>query len=388
MMIYAVPRARLTPAPLQPDAAGNLTLEGELTEPADYVSGYVNQGRFGVAPCSIDPAVGRPRFRASCPLAPGDATAWVQLFFAQPRRVLAIPFVQVLARRSLEEPLLFRPESYAGDRPVGSAAEFSAAVVEQLNAVRAQATLPPVGLAAAQSATAARLATHYFSATLAPRRRYQDADEIAMGLLAGWEVGGMIRDGHFISNVVANTRDAGRWLTATLAMPLGRTALLAPDIETIALGPLLLSEPNGLGAVITGYRFHHGNDHNQDVARLYARMAEARKRAGQEAPRHLAALDKDMSTELQRVNAGQIQPRQAMDEMLADAAARYGRSMRAYLIEATSLDAFEIPPTVARQRHLDLEIGITHHRPQGAAWAQLVILVVYADYEAGTYQQI
>jgi hypothetical protein len=27
-----------------------------------------------------------------------------------------------------------------------------------------------------------------------------------------------------------------------------------------------------------------------------------------------------------------------------------------------------------------MEIGVTHHRPPGAAWAQLVILVIYVDY--------
>ena len=77
-----------------------------------------------------------------------------------------------------------------------------------------------------------------------------------------------------------------------------------------------------------------------------------------------------------------------MDTMLAEGVHRFGHNMRAYLFEATSLDAFEIPSMIQRQRHLDVEIGVTHHRPQGAAWAQLVILVVFIDYEGGIYQQI
>jgi len=49
---------------------------------ADYFEGYVNQGRFGVKECLVDPSVERPSFRVSCRMAPGDQTAWIQIFFA------------------------------------------------------------------------------------------------------------------------------------------------------------------------------------------------------------------------------------------------------------------------------------------------------------------
>ena len=45
--------------------------------------------------------------------------------------------------------------------------------------------------------------------------------------------------------------------------------------------------------------------------------------------------------------------------------------------EATSLDALEIPAEVLSQANLQLEVGVTHYKPPGAAWAQLVIIVVY-----------
>ena len=32
------------------------------------------------------------------------------------------------------------------------------------------------------------------------------------------------------------------------------------------------------------------------------------------------------------------------------------------------------------QPTLHLEIGVTHHKPKGAAWAQFVILVVFQDF--------
>ena len=54
--------------------------------------------------------------------------------------------------------------------------------------------------------------------------------------------------------------------------------------------------------------------------------------------------------------------------------------MRGYLVEATSLNALEIPKEILEQPTLHLTIGVTHFKPEGAAWAQLVILVVFVDY--------
>jgi hypothetical protein len=56
---------------------------------------------------------------------------------------------------------------------------------------------------------------------------------------------------------------------------------------------------------------------------------------------------------------------------------RFKASSRGIVVEATSLDALEIPAEVLSQANLQLEIGVTHYKPPGAAWAQLVIIVVY-----------
>jgi hypothetical protein len=93
IVCYASPRARVTALALVPDAQGNVTLDGELLEAADFVEGFVNQGRFGVQRCALDAGVTRPRFRAVCHVADGDTAAWVQLLAAPPRRALVSPFL-------------------------------------------------------------------------------------------------------------------------------------------------------------------------------------------------------------------------------------------------------------------------------------------------------
>lgn len=234
-------------------------------------------------------------------------------------------------------------------------------------------------LAAAQSATAAALAGHYFAAAQGPKPD-ETLDTIALGLLAGWQVGGMIRDGSFFWSLLPLTRDAGRWLGAALAMPMGRVALLEPDIEEVAIGPTLVSSPEAIGAIVTGYRFHHGADHARDARRLLLRIALARKRMGLNVPGRLAGMDAVLKDELARVNEGRARPFEALEATLERGVDRFGADMRGWVVEATSLDAVEIPAEVLRQPTLHLEVGVTHHKPKGAAWAQLVIVVVYVDY--------
>jgi hypothetical protein len=70
----------------------------------------------------------------------------------------------------------------------------------------------------------------------------------------------------------------------------------------------------------------------------------------------------------------------ALRASLEEAAGRnVGAAMRGIVVEATSLDALEIPPQVLARPGLQLEIGVTHYKPPGAAWAQFVIVVVYVS---------
>jgi hypothetical protein len=382
LLAYAFQAAELKPVSRvagRSGEPGEITVEGQLKGPAQYVAGYINQGRYGVGSCFVDPTVPRPRFRISCLMNPEDETARVDLVYAQPQRVLAVVFAQLLARRSGATHLSYREVSYAEPREVLDAAAFSLAAIEALNRVRGQASLPAVRLSTAQSASAARVAGHYFAAANG-QGRAQEMDTIALGLLAGWQVtSGQIRDGNFVSTLVPHTRDVGRWLSATLEMPLGRSALLSDDIEELALGPVTLSDPEAVGAIAIGYRFHRGNDHTADVRRLIVRAVLARRKRKLPDPRRLG-IEVRMREELARVYAGQIRPMEALHNVLEEGVLKFGANMRGYVVETTSLHALEIPEEILAQNTLHLEIGVTHHKPPGAAWAQLVILVIFIEY--------
>src|SRR5262249_18384615 len=150
-----------------------------------------------------------------------------------------------------------------------------------------------------------------------------------------------------------------------LATPLGRIALMDPNIEELAFGPTVRAQPDALGAVVAGYRFHHGNDHAQDVRRLLFKVLAARKRLGLPPPQRLGQIDEAMASELGRVNQGQQQPWDALQDLLEVGVTRFGANMQGYLLEATSLNAVHIPPQILEQPMLQLGIGVTHFKPPG-----------------------
>jgi hypothetical protein len=342
---YSSLDADMLPFSLVPDAQGEITAEGEAREAADYFVGYVNRGRVGVEACLVDPSLHHPRFRFICRVDPADETAWIDLLYAPPRRALAKPFAHILARRSPGQAISYVAPASAITGPIAREADFAPAVLGELNRIRQQAGLPAVHLAEAQSLTGERLAKHYFTADVANGDRHE-ADTIALGMIAGWQVqDGVIRGGSFISTTMPESKDAGLWLSIALSLPMARESLLDREVEEVAVGPAVLLEPPGLGAITSGYRFYHGNDHRQDVWRLFQRVLVARKRLSLPPPRRLTDVENGMLEQLARVYEGNAEPMEALDVVL-----KLGT------------------------------IGVTHHKPKGAAWGQLVVFVAFIDY--------
>jgi hypothetical protein len=174
-----------------------------------------------------------------------DATAWLEIVYAPPRSVLALPIVRVLARRDATAPLTFTEQPYGAGAADHGRGGVRAGGRRGLNTARAAAGLQPVRLADVQSATAARVARQYFAAALgkagqgalapgANRRDQHHRARAAGGVAGGGDDSSTAR---FVSVLAPHTRDAGRWLDTALAMPLGRWALMARDWTRSRWGP-------------------------------------------------------------------------------------------------------------------------------------------------------
>ena len=230
-----------------------LAISGEAIQPVEEIFAHVNQGRLGYAKCELDRSVALPRFTVSCPLAPGDSSAIAEVAMREPGRMLGISAMRVLARRPQESALRWQRAAREASRPAASPGDFAEQVSVALGRVRASAELRPLGLSLPQSEQANELAPYVFAGSLGTGSPAL-ADLAVLGLFAGWQVGGVVKDAMIASDMSSTSLDAARWLATALERPSARAALLDPDARVLAVGSLASQDPPISAAVAVTYQ--------------------------------------------------------------------------------------------------------------------------------------
>jgi len=361
---------RLARTPLVPGAGGDVLLQGEVLGPVVTLRALVNRGRYGYATCAVAPSVALPRFTIVCPTAPDDEVAWISVSALPPGRVLGNTVLEMMVWPAGTPGKAYTRLTRSG----GPASATSAAdLVQEINRLRAEAKLPALTLADQESAVAVRLAPHYFSSSAAGGGDGK-ADQVALGLLAGWEVGGTLRDAHFVSTWLGDASSWSEVIRAALARPLGRQTLLDPTAERVAVGPV--TAEHAYGALFTTYALFDGYHHDRDAGAVAERIGALRVAAGVGKVRLAPDLSADANLAAKLVQAGQRTPKEALDALLQRIVDRTGRSVRGWAAEATALDRIVLPTELTASPTLTVGIGVGHHRPAGSAWGRFVVFIV------------
>lgn len=371
--LLAADEVRLEATPRAVDASRRISLRGVVRSPAAEIGATINRGDFASNACERDRAVALPQFAFSCRLDDADKAAWVQISVRRNGRLLEDPVADLLAYEGDPAKLEYKARASGTPAPIASAAAFAPALLTTLNRVRAAGKLPPLTLAEKQSAEATRLTGTLVDALL--HQKDEDADRIVLGLLAGWEVGELIRNGGFFVGQVAATRDANAWLDYALERPMGRVALLDPKARRIAIGAAMPEGASAIAAAVTTYQLFDG-DHDAESARIFARATAAREDAG------LAALPRLVPAELRAqadlVREGKREPMAALDAAMHAVAQRMHVGVSGHLVETNDLEHVTIPDVVLRAPAGSVAIEVTHHRAEGAAWGQYVVFYLVA----------
>ncbi|MFT3770351.1 MAG: hypothetical protein QM820_33405 [Minicystis sp.] len=375
--VAVVPQTvRLDRTPLAPGPDGKVVLRGEVLGSAVGLRALVNRGRHSYAECVVSPGVRLPRFEVTCDTTREDEVAWLSISALPPGRVLGAPVLEMLVW-----PGGAPGKSYAKlARASGDAADARPeALVQEINKVRKEAGLAPVRLAEAESRTSAQIAPHYFAAV--EGQGPDVADQVALGLLAGWEVDGMVRHGHFVSTWVQN---AGSWsevVRAATSRPLGRETLLDPAAERVAIGPVVAG--HAYGALFSTYALFDAYRHDNDARAVAARIGADRAARGLAAPKMIVEMNAEAERAAQSVQTGARAPEVALDDLLHRVSERLGRNVRGWAAETTSLDRLKLPDELAGLPSLTLGIGVAHHKRPGHAWGRFIIYLVVLDEGGG-----
>jgi hypothetical protein len=376
MTALAKPTADVVVSPA--DATGQVLVHGMAPADTEGVIALINQGDKGVTSCEADLATALPLFAFKCPMVEGDKTAWVEVAARARGRLLMRSIGLALARRDATAALVYSAAPREA-RAVGSSADLSAAVLDGVNRARAEAKLAPLTLTRAQSATNERLAPHFFAASMESDQA--KADMVSLGLIAGWEVEGTIRNGNLFAALLSGSNDANGWLDYALEMPMGRHTMLHAGSRQIAIGAAPSQMLGGLGAVVTTYEFFGGTDHRADVAHVFARLSRLRAARGLPKPVAMPGM-KTLGMQAALVNAGQKDADQALNEALVAERDRSGRSMRGWVLATNDLDSMPFPAEVLAAGPLTIGVEVTHFRPEGAAWGSYVVFFVMPQKDA------
>jgi hypothetical protein len=360
----------LEPVAPAPDDPRRVVLRGTLRSPAADAVALVNQGDFGFASCAPDPGVHLPAFSFTCTLAPGDSYAWAQILVRRAGRVLDDAAADVILYGGDPARTEYRAGPTAGDE-VQPAGDFKARLVMAINAVRGRGGLAPLTVAAKQSDSDARVVGTMLDATF--KHRGTDADRIALGMLAGWDVEGTIREGRLFMGFAVEGHDPAAWVDFALERPFGRAALLDPAARRVAVAPALPKSAGGVGAVVTTYSMFDSTDHDTDTEVLARRLVEARHALGRPLLTRLEHV-RSLDEQSRRVLEGAVEPGAALNtamQTLADQSA--GSRVLGFLSEGNDLEHAPLPDVLLSAPAGKWAIAVTHHRVKGAAWGQYVI---------------
>jgi hypothetical protein len=362
--------------PMVPEG-GHVVIRGELLMPAEHLQGLANAGRFGVHHCVADPQLRLPRFALTCDVDGQDPSSRLEVAAFPPGRVLGPVVLSLLVWPAGAPGDTFtRPgtEGAACAAPAGG--DVAGALAACVNQARLEARLPPLQASPAQSQTAARLAPHFFAALLGAEPELV-ADKVVLGVRAGWDVGAPLRYGQFASGLVQGGSEVARLVASVLERPSGREALLDPDANRLAVGPIAGGAGQKvLGALFGTYALFEGRDDPRDVERVLQRLSDLRARQGRPAAHRLSSAEGDIAAAARRIAAEGRAPTDALNDALQTTAERTHAAVKGWWVDAAKLDEMDLPPELLQAPTLNVAVAVSHYRREGEPWTRYVVVLV------------
>jgi hypothetical protein len=382
MVAYGYRQVRVEPFSPRVGSDGKLEIEGEVLGPAAGVKALVNRGRFGVAACESPADLKPPRFHFVCEVDRRDRATNVALTITLPSRLLSRGALSVMAWPGEETVEAYRLPDYARRQWVFENDRVPGDFTDLLNDVRREAGLGPVELDPVQSEIAAELAPHFFAAIF-DRKPELTADLVVLGMIAGWSVDGIVQSGHFAAAWALRTNDLGRLLATALEYPVSREALLARDIDRIAVGPMLETTKGreSLAAVFGTYSLFDERGHEAIAAEVYEKLEADRRERGLGAPERLTDIAGPCQRAASHVKAG-ADPTDAMNVLLRQSVQILRAPVAGWMGEARDFEELEFPEEYLTSPSLRVAVAVTYRQPEGEPWGRYVVMLVVSDPEA------
>jgi len=358
---------------------GSFVVRGELLIEAGDVSAAVNRGRYGIDKCQRDAAVRLPRFAFRCQTDPKDRESWLSVTTTPPGRLLGRGALGVVLFPSGEPGAVWKRPSLGEHVVVGPGTDVSREITRLVNRIRKDAGLEPLELSQPQTEVAQKLAPYYFATAfgLGPDGA---GDLVVLGLLAGWNVEGMVESGNFASSWVMQSLDLDRLVATALQYPSGRQALLAPEARRLAVGSVVRNDPPFVAGIFGTYAIFQEASHDEAARRVLEALDAARAARGKRPARILTQVASLGRLAAARVQGGEKAP-DVLNDLLRQSSQILRRSVNGWFVDARDLGQIAFPEDLLERDEVEVAVGVSHHQPSGEAWGRYVVLIVAAGPE-------
>ena len=243
---FGPPKVRLSSIDSTPESGRSVRIRGTILGPTAWLRAYTGEGALGFHACEPTRYVIAllPDFDMTCKVAVEDPYAVLDLLAAAPQALLGRQVLTLVLSTGRPLPSTFHRLTVYGVPSSGT-------LLEQFNAVRAKLGHGALREAPTQSRTAHALIPHYFAA--AANRDFTNLDFITLGVMAGWDVPGPLRDSQFMSFRGAVAGGAPSFLSQLLFFPSNRAVLLDANAQQAALATWQDEKNKGVWGLLATY---------------------------------------------------------------------------------------------------------------------------------------
>lgn len=352
---------------------GNVfVVQGRKGPGIDLVMGHANRGSFGFSRCRTMPSAAGS-FSLECPLDASDDQTYVEIAASEKGRVLA----------SRQATILVAPggsslgNTWRGPAGAGAGTPEPLALLRQTNQLRQSLGMQPLADAPRQRAQSDALIPWYAAATSGAADP-EIADQVVLGLLAGYAVDGIIRDADFVSDAMYGSGPEA--LAYLLESPGARSTLLEPAAEKAAIS--VQSQGHSSLATFTTYQFFsERTDYDRAERILLDRLDQVRVYRGKDRVIRVGdsgQTEAALSQAVARIKAG-TPPGKAMSAALDEIVHKLGVTLRAQVMSTNDLESVEFPRILLQLDHPVIALKVGHYQSPGQPWGEYVVIMFIGD---------
>jgi len=371
---FGVPKVKIVAIDSPLAGARTVRIRGTILDATAWLRAYTGEGLLGFHAC--DPtrptAAVLPDFDLTCTVASEDPYAVFDMLSAAPHALLGRQVLMLVLPTGRPVRPTFRRLAVYGVPPRGG-------LLEQFNAVRAQLGREPLRDVPVQSRTAHALVPHYFTA--AANKDAASVDFITLGMMAGWDVAGPLRDSQFLSFRGMLGQGASSFLSQLLFFPSNRAVLLDRDAKEVALATMQDDKDKGVWGLLTTYTAFEPRSYPEVEAGLLDELDRQRQSRGKPPVARIAMRETDSVLEhvMEKLARGQVNPNEGLAQVLRTLTRRMQRGLDGRVSYATAVDGWRpmYDGALVDQESVAVISKVGFFAAPGDHWGQYVSYFIY-----------